>query len=233
MRMGRALAVLALGVAGIGGLAVARTTVGTVRASGAVEANVAGAWEPFHGGALGEGAQLRVGPGGNAILETPDGDVVGIAPGALVVVESAVPARLRLDEGTAQVKLRPTSALALDTAYGALRAPLTPAGDDDGRATVTVNYADAQVAVHRGNVALVRPGGVVIDLYPGQTAQLDTRDEGVEITSLAGRPGDPNAPRLPGNPASDPKIMVSPIVAQTVVGAAITTMGFLLGFVGI
>lgn len=233
MRMGRALALLALGAVGIAGLATARTMVGSVRASGAVEANVGGAWAPFHGGAVGEGTQLRVGPGGTATLETHDGDVLGMAPGAMVVVEGAVPARLRVDEGTVQVKLRPTSSMVVDTAYGTLRAPLTPAGDDDGRATLAVHYADADVTVHRGTVALVRPGGVVIDLYAGQTAALDVTDEGVEITSSAGRPGDPNAPRVPGNPESDPKILVSPIVAQTVVGAAITTMGFLLGFVGI
>lgn len=236
MRMGRALPAvlaLALGVVGFAGLGMARTQVATVRASGPVESNLGGQWEPFHGGAVGEGAQLRVGPGGTATLETHDGDVVGLAPGATVVVESAVPARLRLDEGSAQVKLRPTSPMVLDTAYGELRAPLTPSGDDDGRATVTVGYNTADVVVHRGNVAVVRPGGVVIDLYSGQTARLDVTDEGVEITSSAGQPGDPNAPRIPGNPASDPKIKASPIVAQTVVGAAVATAGFLLGFVGI
>lgn len=233
MRMGRALALLALGVAGIAGLATARTQVGTVRVSGPVEANVGGQWEPFYGGAVGEGAQLRVGPSGTASVETHDGDVVGIAPGGTVVVETAVPAKLRVDEGTVQVKLRPTSSMVVDTAYGALRAPLTASGDEDGRATVTVGYNEADVVVHRGTVALVRPGGVVIDLYSGQTAKLDITDEGVDITSSAGQPGDPNAPRIPGNPASDPKILASPIVAQTVVGAAVATAGFLLGFVGI
>lgn len=231
--MGRALAVLALGVAGIAGLATARTMVGSVRASGAVDAMVAGEWAPFHGGAIGEGAQLRVGPGGSASLETHDGDVVGVAPGGSLTIEGAVPARLRVDEGTVQVKLRPTSSMVVDTPFGALRAPLTPNDDDDGRATLTVGYTDTSIVVHRGTVALVRPGGVVVDLFAGQTAQVAPGDEGIEITSSAGQPGDPNAPRVPGNPASDPKILVSPIVAQTVVGAAITTAGFLLGFVGI
>jgi hypothetical protein len=233
MRMGRALAALALGVAGFAGLGMARTQVGTVRASGPVEANVSGQWEPFYGGAVGDGAQLRVGPGGTATIETHDGDVVGLAPGAFLIVDTAVPPRMRLDEGTAQVKLRPTSSLVVDTAYGEVRAPLAPNGDDDGRATVTVGYNTADVVVHRGNLAVVRPGGVVVDLYAGQTARLDVTDEGVQITSSAGRPGDPDGPHLPGNPASDPKIKASPIVAQTVVGAAVATAGFLLGFVGI
>src|SRR5437868_14123154 len=122
MRM-RMLVVVGLGL----GLAIgagrvhadAKRLLGTVRATGAVEAALPGGpWRPLTGGAVVEGMRLRAGADGVAVVQLSDGDVLGLTESSTCELPAEGQPHVRLIDGRLAVRLRAESALVVDAAAG-------------------------------------------------------------------------------------------------------------------
>jgi hypothetical protein len=208
--------------------------VGTVQASGLVEASLDGvAWQPMLGGQLLEGATLRTALGAWATLELPGGDHLALDAGSELRVVSAAAPALSLQDGRLIVTLAPGSPTTVETPAGVVRVPLGATGLDPQRtAVVLVDDGETAVEAREGDLDVLQRGGAVIALTEGQTVTMQAGTPGAVVTSAAGRPDVPDGkPRQPGNPASDPRIMTSPLVAQFWVAIAVIGAGF-IGAIG-
>lgn len=198
-----------------------------MRAAGVVEASRDGAtWEPMLGGRLADGVALRTGLAGSATVEVDGGDVLGLGAGTDLRVLAAAPPSFALDGGRLVVEFEPGSTTTVDTPGGTVRAPLAAGRAGSGcSAVVAVADGATSVTVREGDVDVLQRGGGIVVVRRGQTAAMDGTAPGAVVTSAAGGPDDPDARRVPGNPASDPRLKPSPLVAQLWVAVAVIGAG--------
>ena len=224
---GMAAAATALAAALAFGATAERTVFGTLRAAGPVEVTRDDVrWQPIVGGQVVEGASVRTGLGGGATLDLPNGDVLGFGDGTLVRLVAATPAQVRLESGRVVLNLRAGSGTTIETDLAVVREPVGSTLDDPRReGTVVVGDGQAAVRCAQGDLEVAPRAGGLVSLEAGETVTL-AGDGSAPAISRSPVPHDPwNAPRVVGNPASDPKLKPSPLMAQMAVAAAIIVGG--------
>ena len=185
--IGLAVFTVGLGIAGAWGASLGRRVLGRVQVAGTtLQALEPGAWEPLSAGAVIEGSAIRTGADGTAVVELPNGDLLGLGDQSTLRVGTGSPLRVALEEGKLAVRLRRGSAMAVEIPGGLVReARTSPTATAPHEVLVTVANDTAHVQTYRGSVEILGNGGVVTRVNAGQVATLDPAASAPTIVAAA------------------------------------------------
>jgi len=212
--------------------AEAKQLLGTVRATGAVEAGLPGGpWRPLTGGAVVEGMRLRTGADGVAVVQLSDGDVLGLAESSSCELPGAGQTHVRVLQGRLAVRLRAESALVVDAAESSVRPPATtPVSTSQREALVTLDQGTVLVRPYRGSFEVATAAdGSAVQVAPGQQATLAPQAK-TPIVVAADTTGAPGKEKAASHKAEEgggvlAALGISPAVAEAIGGGAVVVGG--------